>query len=787
MNSKRTIMENSVNNSLSIYTLILLLIVVVGPTHAQLLLEDDRVIVQNETNINSTDLEYSPAFYKDGIVFITTKFESLKYKITDTRIDKNIMSIYRAGRDMQGSLRTPEPFAWELVSQYHEGPLTFDITGEKIFFTRNDTDAKSKGKKKSTRKLKIYSAMNMGHKWVNVELLPFNVDDYNSAHPAISVEGDMMYFSSDREGGYGGMDLYVVLKDENGDWGEPINLGANVNTEQNEVFPFVHADGTLYFSSNGHAGLGKLDIYYTTSDEESWSEPINLGNPFNSDSDDFGIIVDRDNKNGYFSSNRSGGQGGDDIYNFHVITDQIAGINSKKSKKKKDVVINVKDADGNIIEGAEIKYMNLDDIVLSEDVSKNGGLLRLKTEDGQLKFDPSNKGNSSNFNGKGEPYVTLEEGKYLLNITKDGYVPTQYAIVADQTTGELEIILEKAVDCVAFVGSVLDEKYNRPVAGATVTIREMGSGKGITLTSDEKGLFNHCLKCNQSFSVSASKNGSVSEVGVISTKDGNCSQNDKLAITLYLSGSDLNAPLAVGTVIQLPNIYYNFDDATLRPDALVDLDLVVQLLNMFPEVELELASHTDARGETSYNKELSQRRSNNCVQYILSQNISTSRIRAAGYGESRVRNRCADGVACSEQEHQQNRRTEIVVTKVNPTLTTTIPYTQLVKEERASNVAATPSIPATNYTPSDEFNYRTTDGPEYLVIAGTFRNNDNAIDRVSEIRNYGFQKAEVIQMANSNYHAVVVERYYGNRSSAEELVHTLNRDYQLKSYVRTLK
>lgn len=779
MNSKWTFTAYSIKNYLSIYTLTLVFLMVVGPLKAQLLLEEDRVIVQNETNINSPDLEYSPTFYKDGIVFITTKFESLKYKITDTRIDKNIMSIYRAGRAMDGTLRTPEPFALELLSTYHEGPLTFDITGEKIYFTRNDTGTKKR--KKSTRKLKIHTAVKFEGQWANVQVLPFNEEDFNTAHPAISVEGDMMYFSSDREGGYGGMDLYVVLKSEDGDWGEPVNLGADINTEQNEVFPFIHADGTLYFSSNGHSGLGKLDIYYATKDDEWWSTPVNLGPPFNSDSDDFGIIVDRDNKNGYFSSNRPGGRGGDDIYNFHVISNQIADTNSnsknKKSKKKKDVVINLKDENGNPIEGADINYMNLDDIVLSDDVTDNGGLLRLKTEDGQLKFDHSRKGTEGDLNEKGQPYITLEDGKYIVNIEKDGYVPTQYAIATDQIGDNVEITLERAIDCVSFAGSVLEEKTLRPIVGAAISMRDINSDTQINLTSDEKGGFSYCLKCKTTYSISAMKNGSISEVGIISTKDGNCGKNSKLGITLYLSAEGLNAPLAVGTVIQLPNIYYNFDDASLRPDALQDLNLVVQLLNMYPEVDLELASHTDARGRTRYNQELSQNRSNNAVQYILSQGISNNRIRAAGYGEAKVRNRCVDGVACSEQEHQQNRRTEIVVTKVNATLTTAVPYTQLVEGERASDVTG-------NTT------YRDTprgSGAEYLVIAGTFRNSNNALDRASQIRQFGFAKAEVIQMNNSIYHAVVVDRYYGNRSLADSLVSTLNRDYQLKSYVRMVK
>ena len=209
---------------------------------------NNDIFVNNEVSINSDQLEFSPAFLEDGILFISTNPVNKRFKVKDTRIDENIMSIFRSTRDEEGKLQAPVPFAIELLSTVHEGPLTFDRTAENMYFTRNNLKGKKQIKgKDGIVKLQIYSAQRMDNVWKNVEKLSFNDRNSNAAHPSISVENNELYFASDRPGGQGGMDLYVSIK--SGDtWGEPINLGPKVNTEGEEVFPFIHADGTLYLS-----------------------------------------------------------------------------------------------------------------------------------------------------------------------------------------------------------------------------------------------------------------------------------------------------------------------------------------------------------------------------------------------------------------------------------------------------------------------------------------------------------------------------------------------------------
>ena len=281
---------------------------------------DKKVFLTNEATINSDGLEFSPSFLEDGIVFISTKTASKRYKITDKRLGKNIMSIFRAKREENGLLKQPEPLARELLSTVHEGPVTFDRTAENIYFTRNNIkNGKPKKAKDGIVKLKIYAAEYVGKEWKNIEELPFNDDQSSAMHPSVSVEGDALYFASDRPGGLGGLDIYVAYN-RGGVWSDPENLGPTINTEGDEVFPYIHADGTLYFASSGHAGYGGLDIFTSVNDGGTWSKVQNLSTPFNSEQDDFGFILDRDKKNGYLSSNRNGGLGGDDIYSFYIFS-----------------------------------------------------------------------------------------------------------------------------------------------------------------------------------------------------------------------------------------------------------------------------------------------------------------------------------------------------------------------------------------------------------------------------------------------------------------------------------
>lgn len=744
---------------------------------AQLQLDAERIIVNNETLVNSDKLEFSPVFYKNGIVFISTRYEGLLNEVEDTRINLNTMSIYRSKRDAEGVLQTPQPMGGELISTLHEGPVSFDQTTETIYFTRNDTERKAE--KDGLVKLRIYEATkdSSSNRWVNVQPMPFNIEEYNTAHPSLSVDGDKLYYASDREDGFGGMDIYVVEK-VGDDWGMPRNLGPSVNTPGNEVFPFIHADGTLYFASNGHAGQGGLDIYFTAESNGTWARVQNIGSSFNTVKDDFGFIIDRDNKNGYFSSNRNGGRGGDDIYSFYI--DNGEDIATENSGNKK-IAVTVRDENGQPLPNAVVSYLNLDDIILSGidsdeivrlGVGENGNELVFKLDDAEQ----TNKGIT---NTVGLYDLTLKNGKYVLKVAKEGYLPQQFTFTTKDLPSTLDVGLVAAVDCVPFAGSVLDNQYNRPISGATIIVRDNDTGEEMTITSDERGQYDYCLKCNKSYTVLARKNDVTSEAGQLSTKDKNCDKSLKLGTALYLNGAFDNAPIAAGTVINLEHIYYNFDDASLRPDARKDLDLAVGFLQTYPTVKVELGAHTDARGGSRYNMQLSQRRADNAVDYVVSKGIAAHRIIAKGYGESNLKNRCSDGVRCSEVAHQENRRTEIVIINNDGSIAASS-YARPVSD-RAANTGNYKS----NYTSTSV--RRVDDNYEFMVVAGTFRNSANAEERLEEVKRLGYYNAEIVQLNTSPYyHAVVVDKYANDRNLADRLVKTLEGQHRLNAYVRTV-
>ncbi len=821
--------------------------------HAQLPIQNGEVTVENETKVNTEKLEFSPVFYKDGIVYVSSENDGLRYAVTDERISHNVFSIYQSTRDEEGNLKMGHPLARELLSDLHEGPLTFNTTGELMYFTRNDSKVTSNTSGNVLKKLNIFSAQMADNKWGNITEMPFNEPQYNTCHPSITPDLDELYFASDRPGGYGGYDLYVVRK-IGGEWSSPVNLGPQVNTPDNEVFPFIHADGTLYFGSNGHGGAGGLDLFYSTKTRDVWRRPVNMGEPFNTGSDDFGIIVDRDNKNGYFSSARGGGSGGDDIYRFNVLADDI----------KDEILVTVVDAVTNDpLEAAEIAWVNLNEVNLPP--GKDAETLRLESisgENGEMIF-KLNSGNDLNkglTDLDGQFVVTLPNGEYVLRASRDGYLPTHIGFSVPPSTGDNTFIipLDKAVDCVPINGAVTDISYGTVQAGAAVVIREVESRKEFRTTTDNSGQYSYCLKCGIEYQIWAEKSGKQSAKRTISTKNQPCDDQlgftENLAISIGstggpittnppgrtnpndpyrdpndpyrdpsdpyrdpynpstpryddLSGGTVGAPIREGTIIQLPNIYYNFDDAGLRPDARADLDLVVRMMNLYPEMEIELGSHTDSRGTDGYNRSLSQRRSDRCVDYLVSQGISAGRINAVGYGESKPRNRCVNGRKCSESEHQENRRTEVVVTRLGNSYSTLLRDDAAIQQLESYAVGEggtnnreyyDESPTTTSYDSYDSYNERssssttTTDynavpvatAKKYYVIAGTFRNAENASVRKGEVMNRGFSNVEVIKFDYPNYHAVCVDKF-AQESDARAMVRELQAQ-DINSYVRRI-
>jgi WD40-like Beta Propeller Repeat len=283
---------------------------------AELIAQNDIIKVRNEATINTAFQEYSPAFYQNGLIFIASNPAVATEKKEDSNTGKATTSLFFATRNAEGILQNPAPFAEELTTKFYDGPLSFNNDGSMIYFTRSNL---KKGKpvkaKDGLVKLKIYSAEKKDNKWVNIQELPFNNAEFDCEHPSVSSDGRRLYFSSNRPGGFGGMDLYVSTLINN-KWSDPVNLGPKINTDKNEIFPFSHPDGKVIFASNGHDGIGNLDIFFTMKTDTGWIYPRILPEPINSRSDDFGLILSADKKLGYFSSNRASGNGDDDIFNI---------------------------------------------------------------------------------------------------------------------------------------------------------------------------------------------------------------------------------------------------------------------------------------------------------------------------------------------------------------------------------------------------------------------------------------------------------------------------------------
>lgn len=681
-----------------------------------------EAIIKNETSINSEALEYSPAFYENGIVFISSQVAGSKFKIKDSQTGQNIHSIFNARRnDEEAILNTPEPFAEDLLSSVHEGPLTFDRTNKQIFFTRvNLKNGRLVRAKDGIAKLKIYAAENMGgSNWGEPMDLPFNDQESNAGHPSVAVEQNLLYFASDRPGGNGGYDIYVVERID-GVWGEPENLGPQINTQGNEAFPFIHADGTLYFASDGHKGQGGFDLFFSYPEEDGWSNPVNF-EILNSPKDDIGMIIDRDKKNGYFSSNRPGGLGEDDIYSFYIRGD-LDEATDKRKEVAKEVKVLVRDQmTGEMLGQVVVKSMPLDEftlakaIITDEETGKEGLDENLLL---RVPFDESSKTGYTNSDGEYE--TSLIPGNYIIRIEYPGKVTkrTIFNLSEAEESGEMVITME-------------DRKPEPEVAN--------GESREEIVEAPEF---------------------------VLSKFEG------------------LPSKIEEGTVFQLPNIYYNFNDASIRQDARRDLDDLAQFLSRYEDIEIELSSHTDSRGSREYNRDLSQRRAQNAVNYLVEKNISRSRMTAVGYGESVLRNNCYDGVNCTEEEHQYNRRTEVKITKMDGSIDLRVEGSSASyasNDDRPKRATTNPSVdrPKNN---SGSVPNRTT-SRQYQVIAGAFKNYDYAQARLDDLISKGYSGAEIEFMESRKLYSVIVSTF-DSRGDADNTVQDLKNSHSIKSFVK---
>ncbi|RED97091.1 OmpA family protein [Marinoscillum furvescens] len=568
--------------------------------------------------INSPGLDFSPMFYRGGIVFVSSRPLGSQWLKNDFNWDESsFLDLFYAPNDVDQD--QVEYLGGALKSQFHEGPLDFYDNDRQVVFTRNNLEGnKVKRDKQGVARLKLYFASynETEESWENINPFEHNSDSYSMGHPAISESGDVLIFTSDMPGGKGETDLYISYK-RNNSWSEPIPLGDRINTLGREMFPTLK-NRRLYFASDGLGGLGGLDIYAVDLDEnyQVVERPRNLGYPVNSGRDDFGFVVTDDFKMGYFTSARYD-ETKDDVFKFYYGEPKVYGY-----------VLN--EANDEPLPGADVFLL---------DTLTNTEIYRRSNMDGAFEIPASG------------PRWHITASKFGFRaLNSDVFDP-----IDDTVANEVVIYLTDRPE---------EPEPAKPIYKLLVTT--IDAGEGDTLKPNVQYILSL-----ESSDVQYAEGRTEYEVDpgqeyeIFTAKDGYLSHRDTVKIADPASESTLFTvslkKVVVGESIRLENIYYDLNSADLRKESEKELDKLVQFMEDNPKIRIELSSHTDSRGSAAYNLQLSQRRAESATNYLLQHGIATDRIVPKGYGETKLVNRCADGVSCSKTEHQQNRRTEITI------------------------------------------------------------------------------------------------------------------------------
>lgn len=639
------------------------------------------VDVRNSNEINDEGADYAPAFFKQGIVFVSSR---AKTGPRDQRGDA-FAELYYAFFNYNGEPSFPQKvtFTTEKRSNFHDGPVCFTRDNKTAYLTMpNNKDGVLKAGKNGKITSKIYETRYGRPDWSKAVELPFNSDDYNCKHPSLSPDGTKLFFASDMPGGFGDFDLYVVERTPNG-WGMPVNLGPVINSEKQESYPFISQSGVLFFSSNGRANsLGGFDNYYVNNPLNNPEEVVNLGEEFNTSADEKSFIIDDEGKTGFFTSDRARGMGKDDIYRFES-RKNLEGTGKPEVNPARIVVTDAKT--GKPLQKAEIRILQP-----SEDgfVSGNKDFYTIdftpvQDKPNALSMQLVRKGAEdlgtadlySNVEGKAQTEFTRYHN-YLVVVSLPGYSPKERLIVID-TDKEmtLNFAMNEAPRCIKAAGMVATTTFGTRIINATVKFvhRETGEEEA-TVRTNANGEYAACLTREGDYVVYVERTGFKKEnyrIAGLKMGDTPYQETRLEGLTPDVAASlEASMPLATGiqdgSIIVLDKIFYEYNKATLNQSAVRYLDALIELLKRYPEMEIDLVSHTDTRGEARLNQELTDARAENAKTYLLYKlgEKEAKRINAYGRGESEPRNRCIEGTECSDDEHQQNNRLEVRIRKV---------------------------------------------------------------------------------------------------------------------------
>lgn len=591
-----------------------------------LLLDQGQFRIKNIES-NTAHKEYGTAYNNDRVVFASTRSRiGFKKKI---RKKISIVKLYSA-KVTRGQFSNIRSFAGIFNKKYRDIHVAFNDKGTKAAYTRYNL--KNVGRS-GVRKLQIFFSDNKNGIVSDLVPCPFNSEVYSVGFVSFNKTGDEMYFTSDMPGGYGGTDIYRSFKNADGFWVEPVNLGKNINTEGNEMFPFIHDDGYLFFSSDGIPGIGGLDIFFSKLIGEEFSDPKNLGVPANSNRDDFAFIIDEKMRRGFFSSDREFGKGSDDIYSFRLLKPFTVDL----LLKGKTI-----DTQGNYIPFANVGIYD-----------DKGEIIKMVNSDNEGDFE----------------FKVTQNESYRIEASKPKHRKDFSEIKIEQEEGVLykDLVLQKLPDFVIKC-RVRDKKDFSTIKGVKVIYEEIQSNNQAFDTTDNEGVLIIGLKEKKlndsiSYRITFEKEGYATR-SIVYDKVLNTPGENKIDIQLKKIeiGEDL------GKILEINPIYFDYAKSEIREDAAKELDKIVEIMNEYPNMVIELSSHTDCRGSSIYNLKLSDRRAKASAHYIKVRITNPTRIYGEGFGESQLINtcKCEGGKTsdCSEEEHQMNRRTEFKIVKI---------------------------------------------------------------------------------------------------------------------------
>jgi outer membrane protein OmpA-like peptidoglycan-associated protein/tetratricopeptide (TPR) repeat protein len=593
------------------------------------------------SNVNTVYPEYAPVISLDGTSLYFTSRRQWADQSTDDYRDPQLNQypedIYLSTKDINGDWSKPERLSF-CEGRLNEASVSISAD-ERMIYTYEDRTGSGDIYFSDFQRNEFQFLKKLDNKNVNTK--------FWETHVSVTPDGQQMYFVSDRPGGYGKRDIYRIVKLPNGQWSEPINLGPNINTEHDEDSPFIAVDNkTLYFSSNGPTSMGEFDIFVSVRDEnDKWSIPINLGYPINSTGDDVFYTTTADGLVGYLTSFRKKGFGEKDIYR---IDNDYLGIKNAAVLTGKILT-----SDGSPL--PESVFMEL--ICNNCDDKRKIELLpRLRDGSFFSNLTPCREYTISYFSEKGSEFVYSESFSTKCNA---GYEEIYKELMFDVNRKRIIPFVRYTLD-----GIITEAKTGVAIPGAIVEIENKATGQVFEkLIANDKGYFVSKYLDNAAY-------GDKIEFSVKVSKDEYLTQHFDFKAVLaerldYHLAYALEKPevgIDLAQVLQLNPIYFDLDKSDIRPDAEIELNKIIEIMNDNPKIKIELGSHTDCRSSFDYNLKLSDRRAAASADYIQKRITNPERIYGKGYGESQLVNDCeCEGKVvskCSEEEHQQNRRTE---------------------------------------------------------------------------------------------------------------------------------